>query len=103
MITVTPAAIEQIRKAAEQGNMQGLALRLAATRRDDGSLHYGMGFDQATDDDAELKVQGISVIVGPEHAELLKELTLDYVQLDSGEYNFIFINPADPNYRAPAE
>ena len=58
---------------------------------------------EAGEDDVEVKVGGVTIIVGPDHAELLKELTVDYVQLDSGEHNFIFINPADPNYSPGSE
>ncbi len=31
-------------------------------------------------------------------AEWTSELVVDYVQLDSGEMAFVFLNPKDPNY-----
>jgi len=43
MISVTPAAANQIRESARQGNMQGMALRIAVTRLEDGSFHQPRG------------------------------------------------------------
>ncbi len=45
MITITPAAARQIQRSAQQGQMEGLAMRIAARRNPDGTIHYGMGFD----------------------------------------------------------
>ena len=39
MITVTPSAADQIRLSARQGRMEGLPMRIAATRNPDGSIH----------------------------------------------------------------
>ena len=50
MITVTPTAAEQIRTAATAADADELALRIAARRDADGSLHYAMGFDEARAD-----------------------------------------------------
>jgi iron-sulfur cluster assembly protein len=35
--------------------------------------------------------------------DLLNDAVLDYVQLDDGKYEFIFLNPNDPNYQPPDE
>ena len=45
MITITPQAAAQIRKAAEQADAEDMYLRLAAKRADDGNIEYAMGFD----------------------------------------------------------
>ena len=101
MITMTAEAAKQIRESAKQGHMEGLPLRLAAKRNNDGSLHYAMGFaddDQAND--LHFTSQGIDIVVSPLSLDLLNNTVLDYVQLDNGEFHFIFKNPNDPNYQA---
>lgn len=102
MITLTPQAIKQIRSSATQGNAEGLALRLAARQKADGSLDYGMGFDEVHDDDMTFDFEGVEVAIHPEHGPLLKGATLDFAELEPGKYHFIFLNPNDPHYRPPA-
>ncbi len=51
MITITQAAARQIRRSADSGNMEELALRIAASRNPDGSIGYQMGFDEIARDD----------------------------------------------------
>lgn len=100
MIIVTPAAAEQIKISAKQGKAEGLPLRVAAQRNDDGSLHYALGFaDEEHDEDLTFKSEGIEIVVSPMSLDLLTNTVIDYVELDSGEKNFIFKNPNDPNYK----
>lgn len=102
MITITPEAAKQIQAAAEQGNMTGMKLRLAATKQEDGSLHYAMGFDdQSMEGDSTYNSEGVSVVISALSLDLLKGTTLDFVQLEDGEHNFVFLNPNDPNFRPP--
>lgn len=103
MITVTKAAADQIRKSATDGNMEGLALRLAATSKPDGSLDYGMGFDDIAQDDVAVEAEGVKIIIGPQHVGLLKGATMDYVEMEPGVFRFIFLNPNDANYSPPTE
>lgn len=103
MFTVTKSAAEQIRRSAQESNLEGLSLRVAAKRLPDGSLEYGMGFDEAHEDDAELSSEGVRIVVDPGHLELLRGTTLDYVEIEPGELRFIFINPNDANYRPATE
>jgi iron-sulfur cluster assembly protein len=35
--------------------------------------------------------------------DLLNNTVLDYAQMDDGKYEFIFLNPNDPNYSPPTE
>ena len=102
MFSVTRAAAEQIRKSAEQGNMGKLALRIAATKHPDGSVDYAMGFDEPGEEDIEVKSEGVNLIIAPEHVALLRGATVDYVELESGSFNFIFLNPNDANYSPPS-
>lgn len=102
MITVTPAAAEQIRLSAKQGQMDGLPMRIAATRNPDGSIHYGMGFDDnRLEGDVHLSSQDIEVVVSGSSMLLLSGMTLDFVEIEPGSYQFIFMNPNDPDFTPP--
>lgn len=102
MITVTEEAARQIRESARQGNAEGLPLRIAAQRQDNGSIHYAMGFaDEEHDEDLHFSSEGVEIIVSPVSLGLLDNTIIDFVELDSGERNFIFKNPNDPYYQPP--
>ena len=95
MVKVTAQAAEQIREAATQSNAEGLLLRVAAQRGLDGSIQYGLGFDDQKEDDILMDSEGVTVIVSPEHMQLLNGAVLDFVELSPGDLRFIFINPND--------
>lgn len=101
MITVSTAAAEQIKVSATQSQTEGLALRLAAQQKEDGSLEYAMGFaDRDMDDDIFFESEGVKIIVSAGCYELLKNTELDFVKLDDiEEMQFIFKNPNDPNFK----
>ena len=101
MITVTPAAAAQIAKSAEQSGSGGASLRLAARLDDKGVIEYGMGFDHKAEGDSEFESSGVRVLVSSGSVELLSGATLDYVELNPGEWRFIFMNPNDPSHKAP--
>ena len=102
MITITPAAAEQIRISARQGQMQGQAMRIAAKRNTDGSIHYGMGFDDTEHEgDVTVSTEGIEIIIAEPSQALLNGTTVDYVELEPGEFQFIFMNPNDATYTPP--
>lgn len=104
MITITPAAAEQIRMSAKQGQMEDLSMRIAATLNPDGSIHYGMGFDDnQMDGDVHVKSEGIDVVVSESSMTLLRGMTLDFVELEPGSFQFIFLNPNDPGFKPPSE
>jgi iron-sulfur cluster assembly protein len=95
LITVTPDAARQIATAAIASDSDALALRIAVRRDADGSLDYAMGFDNARKGDLALDSAGIELVVAEDDAELLDGMTLDYVELEPGDFRFIFINPND--------
>jgi iron-sulfur cluster assembly protein len=102
MITITDAAIEQIKKSASEGDMVGMYLRIAASKDENGNIEYGMGFDNnKTDTDAVVSIGPIDVLIGESSRELLTGATLDFVPVEEGEMHFIFINPNDPNQTPP--
>jgi iron-sulfur cluster assembly protein len=98
MITVTPQAAAQILQSAS-----GAGLRLAARLDDKGVIEYGMGFDDKAEGDAQVVSNGVTVLVSPGSVELLTGATLDYVEINPGEWRFIFVNPNDPSHKAPKE
>jgi iron-sulfur cluster assembly protein len=103
MFKVTPQAADQVKAAAEQGGTVGMALRLAAQQRPDGSIDYRMGFDEGTEDDIRFSSEGVRIVMAPEYVPLLDDAILDFVELQPGEPQFIFLNPKDPNYVPPSE
>jgi iron-sulfur cluster assembly protein len=101
MITVTPEAAAQIAKSAEQSGVGAACLRLAARLDDKGVIEYGIGFDDKAENDTEFESSGVRVLVAPGSVELLSGATLDYVEINPGEWRFIFMNPNDPSHKAP--
>lgn len=96
MFTLSSAAARQIQQAAIASGAQEMVLRIAARVDADGSMQYGMGFDDPNDEDMKLDLDGVAVVIADEHQELLNETLLDYVELQPGEFNFIFIDGRQP-------
>lgn len=92
MFTLTPSAARQIQEAATASGAQQMALRVAAKIDADGELQYGMGFDDPTDEDMKLDLDGVAVVIADESQALLFDTVLDYVELEPGEFNFIFMD-----------
>lgn len=103
MITISKAAAQQIKLSMQQTDAEGMALRIAARRLDDGSLDYAMGFDQFDHNDSHSKSGGVDVVVAPTSTELLAGASLDYVQMEDGDFRFIVINPNDATHALPEE
>jgi len=103
MFEVTKQAARQIRKAAQEGDMEELALRISAIRGPDGSIGYQMGFDEIGVGDTLLNSEGVDIVINNEAKELLNGTVLDFVELEPGDFQFIFLNPNDPQYRPPTE
>jgi iron-sulfur cluster assembly protein len=101
MFKLTSIAADQVRAAARQGGTEGMALRLAAQQRPDGSLDYRMGFDEASEDDICFSSEGVEICLAPEDVPLLDSAVMDYVELEPGQFRFIFLNPKDPGYVPP--
>lgn len=95
MVKVTAEAAVQIHNAATQAGAEGMALRIAAKRDFDGSIQYGMGFDEQADDDMLIEAEGLKVLVATQSQPLLGGAVLDFVEMSPGNFQFIFINPND--------
>lgn len=96
MINISENAARQIKESMKESDSEGMALRVAARRLPDGNLDYAMGFDHSDHNDSHARSNGIDIVVGPTSTELLRNADLDYVQMEDGEYRFIFMNPNDP-------
>ncbi len=93
--TVTPAASQEILAAAERSSAAGMALRVAARQVADGSLEYGMGFDDEREDDEPVEFGGLTVLLGSPSKPLLEDTVLDYVEVAPGRSDFVFIPPRE--------
>jgi len=104
MINVTPDAASQIMFSANESGIQDAILRIAIKQLEDGSLHYAMGFDDAiSDNDLRFETEGVQMVIGESSQQFANDMTIDFVELDNGEKNFIFLNPNDKNFTPAAE
>ena len=92
MFTLTNAAAQQIQQAAIASGAQEMALRVAAKIDAEGAMQFGMGFDDPNDEDMKLELDGVAVVIADESQALLFDTILDFVELEPGEFNFIFID-----------
>lgn len=93
MIKITDAAADQIRVAANNPDTFDMVLRVAAYQEDDGSVNYGMGFDQEREADEQLICNGIQILIAASSTPYLQGVTLDFVEMKPGDMRFIFIPP----------
>ena len=96
MFALTPAAAEQIARAAAEepkaGGQPMLPMLRVAAKIDetDGELVYGMGFDDEREDDLVIDGGGIAILISPHSQPLLESTTLDFSEVAPGEFQFIF-------------
>ncbi len=101
MITITKRAAEEIILSTQNPDVQGLLMRFAVDKTDDG-FQYLMGFDERSDDDIHLESNGIEYVLSYAQKGLLEGMVVDFDEIDTeGDYGFIFINSNDPNYQPP--
>jgi iron-sulfur cluster assembly protein len=101
MIKISPTAAEQIRSAAQQSGVTDVVLRVAAKINPDGKYEYGFGFDERGPNDLYLVSEGIQVVMSPQTGELVEDALIDFAEIESGEFDFVFFNPNDPDHKAP--
>lgn len=93
MFTLSPAAAEAICRAADA---EPVRLRVAAKIDDDGELVYGMGFDDEREDDLVIESGGVVLLIAPPSQPYLETASLDFVEVHSGEFQFVFSQTATP-------
>ncbi|MEJ6558819.1 MAG: iron-sulfur cluster biosynthesis family protein [Candidatus Thioglobus sp.] len=103
MITITKKAAEEISLSTHNPETQGLVIRFAADKTDEG-FQYLMGFDDRNDSDIHLESNGVEYILAYEQKELLEGMVVDFDQIEADQdYSFVFMNPNDPSYEPPEE
>ena len=101
MIKISTAAIEQIRISLDS-QTDTAPIRVAVKTLDDGSFHYAMGFDaQRLPGDNFVNIEEVHLVVSAASKDLAEGMTIDYVELEPGSFEFIFLNPNDPTYVPP--
>lgn len=104
MFTVTKAAAAELKKSMAHHDFDDMPLRIAARKQQNNEgVEYQMGFDEAGPGDVMVASSGIDVVIANEHKPLLSGTTLDYVEMEEGKMEFIFLNPNDPTFVPPKE
>lgn len=103
IITFSATAIAQIKTSLEESEHGKMALRIAASMDTDETVNYGMGFDETKEDDVQFTFEDVNFLVSPDCVELLNGAHVDYVEIEEEQHHFIFLNPNDPNYKAPKD
>jgi len=99
---VSKTAAAELKRSMAHHDFDDMPLRVAAKKTPQGSLEYQMGFDEAGPGDVMIASNGIDIIIANDHKPLLNGCELNYVTTDDGQPNFIFLNPNDPEFTAPA-
>ena len=94
--TMTPTAVGEILASAERSQAAGMALRVAARQAADGSIDFGMGFDEQREDDEAAQFDALKVLIGSRSLPLLEGAVLDFVETAPGEHDFVFSPATEP-------
>ena len=91
MITLTPQAIEEVKRLMTQQNQPNLALRVGVKGGGCSGLNYVMGLDAAEPKqfDQTFETEGLKVLVDTKSHLYLDGMTIDYVSsLQGGGFQF---------------
>jgi iron-sulfur cluster assembly accessory protein len=92
-ITLTPKAVEMVRKAINDENMSGHGLRIAVAGGGCSGLQYVLDFcDAQRAGDTVFSVDGLTVYIDLASAHFLKGTEIDYLDGEEGS-GFKFNNP----------
>jgi iron-sulfur cluster assembly protein len=94
MFNVTPTAAQELLAAAARSDAAGMALRIAARHTADGSIEFGMGFDDEREDDVPVRFDDLTVLIGSPSKPLLDDTVLDFVEVEPGQFDFVFLPAA---------
>ena len=101
MFNVSPAAAAELLQAAARSDAEGMALRIAARPLADGSIEFGMGFDDERENDESAEYSGLTVLLGAKSRPYLAGTLLDYVEVDAGRFDFVFVQADEPGAAEP--
>ncbi|WP_100373905.1 HesB/IscA family protein [Bacillus sp. FJAT-45037] len=81
MITLTEAAVSQIKEMMKAEDQEGLKLRVGVKGGGCSGLSYGMGFDtEKTEEDTLLEINGLPILIDSESVGIIKGVVIDYKQ-----------------------
>ncbi|WP_088103964.1 HesB/IscA family protein [Halalkalibacter urbisdiaboli] len=81
MITLTDAAVNQIKEMMKAEGEDNLMLRVGVKGGGCSGLSYGMGFDtEKHDEDTKLDINGLPVLIDNESVPVIKGVVIDYKQ-----------------------
>ncbi len=94
LVTVTPAAVKQIKRLREKKGNAQLGLRLGVKGGGCSGLSYVMRFEETPSErDTVYDVEGVLVMIDPKSARFIGGVTLDYSTANLLEGGWKFINP----------
>ena len=93
-VTITPAAIKQVKRMRERKGDDTLCLRLGVKGGGCSGLSYVMRLEEApSEHDLVFETDGVTVLVDPKSARFLSGITLDYSMANLLEGGWQFKNP----------
>ena len=94
LVTITPAAVKQIKRLREKKGDEQLGLRLGVKGGGCSGLSYVMRFEEsASAKDTVYEVDGVTVMIDPKSARFIGGMTLDYSTANLLEGGWKYINP----------
>jgi iron-sulfur cluster assembly protein len=104
MINITKEAQSIFKKEIGKEENKNFKLRIAVMKKEGSNFQYALGFDDnITSNDKVLNINELEIIISNISFEMCDGMTIDYVELEKNQFNFIFLNPKDPNYVEPKE
>ncbi len=81
MITLTDAAVSQVKDMMKAEGEENLMLRIGVKGGGCSGLSYGMGFDtNHNEEDTKLDINGLAVLIDKESTPIVKGIVIDYKQ-----------------------
>lgn len=94
IVTLTPAAVKQVKRLMEKKGNPNLALRVGVKGGGCSGLSYTMGMEEAArDNDLTFFIEGLTVLVDPKSAKFLGGVVLDYSLANLLEGGWKWTNP----------
>ncbi len=93
-VTITSAAIKQVKRMRERKGDATLCLRLGVKGGGCSGLSYVMRLEEAPSErDLVFETDGVTILVDPKSAKFLSGITLDYSMANLLEGGWVFQNP----------
>jgi iron-sulfur cluster assembly accessory protein len=87
VVQLTPSAVENIKRLQVEFEMPGFGLRFGLTGGGCSGYKYVLELEEAPEEgDVVIEIDGVQVFLNPEHRDLLKNSTIDWVDtlMESG-------------------